>query len=187
MNKIAVIFFLILLALPVHAARVDNIDGSLRHMQVLIPPQGGPLSLDLALSYDTRLAFEDGPLGLKWTHSYDIILHRNSDGTRIFIGGLGQPHFFFSSTSGLKTSQGDHSTIKHNEDDTWTVGLNNGKKYYFTSEGVLTKIGDHLGNWVTIDRTKPDVVTITDPAKRKAVLHYTGKRIDWIQGPDNKV
>jgi RHS repeat-associated protein len=163
---------------------MNVISGNVSHEQSLFSAQGGALPLEIGLSYNSldRLG---GVLGVGWSHSYDIYLHQNSDGTMVLTGGVGK-RFYFVDGSGYKARTGDFSTLVHNGDDTWTVTLRSGLKYQFGADKKLTAIVDRYGNAVTVDSTVAGQTTVTDPAGRIAVIHYTGGKITSITDPGQK-
>lgn len=181
------ILFTLALLLPLNtfAFNVNPTLGHLTHRQQLITTDDNPLALNLALYYSS-VNREGSPLGPRWTHSYDIVLHQNSDKTLVFIGGFEKRHFLFYGINGYQTTTGELTKFHQYQDGTWSVELNNGKKYYFNSSMKLKKISDNSGNTVRIDRSNPETVIITDPLNRQAIIKYNGDRIESIESPDTK-
>lgn len=185
MKKIPLVLLLLLLPLNASAFYVNPTLGHLTHRQQLITTDDGPLALNLALYYSS-VNREGAPLGPRWTHSYDIVLHQNSDKSLVFIGGFEDRHFLFYGINGYGTATGELTKFHQNQDGTWTVELNNGKKYYFNLDRKLKKIRDKADNTVKIDRSTPETVIITDPQNRQAIIKYSGDRIESIESPDRK-
>ena len=197
MKKTVVLLVLLLSALPAVAGSLSTYrptstvlpdlpkyalaGANVAHEQRLFASQGGalPLAIDLSFTSVDQLA---GELGAGWSHSYEITLHQNPDGTMVMTGGAGT-HFYFVTGAGYKPRLGDHSTLLHSGDDTWIVTLSSGLSYHFGSDKQLTAIVDRYGNTVSIDSTVPNQKAITDPVGRKAILHYSAGKIDWIKDP----
>lgn len=166
------------------------ISGSLSHSQELFSSKGAPLATNVELFYKSTDTY-DGPLGLGWSHSYDISLKINPyDGSVLLREGSGAQRFYALSGGSFVSRQGDYSTLVKNADNTYTVTFRNGLKYNFYSDGKLASILDRFGNKIDFAYTSGDLTTIVDPAGRTTTLGYdpaNPHRIDSITDPNGKV
>ena len=166
------------------ATNVTN--GNVSHHQTLFEADArSPLPTKLEFFYDSRdelcVPFARSnfkyklPLGQGWTHSYDISLFINPDGSAVFKGGGAAKWYFALSGTSFVPSQGDYSTLVKNPNYTYTLTERNGTKYLFTSTGILTSITDRFGNAVTVvnnGASANKTVTVTDPAGRTIRFLY---------------
>ncbi len=184
MKKFLFLLLLLTWSLPALAG-MNLLSGNVSHRQTLFAAQGGVLPLRIELMYNS-LDKISGVLGAGWSHSYDIYLHRNSDGTIVLTGGI-EKHFYFVDGSGYQTCLGDSSILVHNGDDTWTVTFRSGLQYRFGTDRKLAAIIDRYGNTVHVSHTIENgavvSTTVIDPAGRSATIHYSNGKIDWIKDP----
>jgi len=118
-----------IMALPAIAS-VNVITGNFSYMHHLFSTQGSPLPLSMSLRYNSFDQIS-GQIGKGWSHSYEIYLHENSDGTLVLTGGL-RKHFYFSDdNAGYVARTGDHSALSVNGDSTYTITFPNGQVYQF--------------------------------------------------------
>lgn len=135
-----------------------------QHTDFVTSGRGIPLVFQR--SYNT-LDNYSGPLGVNWTHSYNVILTGTSDGTINIRWGDGRGETF------TPTQPGVFSTLVRNADDTFVLTRKNQTQYAFSSAGKLTTIRDRNGNTVscTYD-ANGNLVQITDAGGRSLTLSY---------------
>ncbi len=111
-----------------------------------LPAKGFPL--ELRRSYNSKQAYS-GPLGLGWTHNFNVSLSGatdvaldDGDGSRHLYTSLGSN--LFSSPSGLSASK-----LVKNADSTFSLFRSDGTRWDFTSAGRLALITDRNGNKLT--------------------------------------
>ncbi len=188
MKKLLFTIILFLFAVSTAQASVNVLSGNLSHRQELFTAQGGPLATQVTLSYNS-LDRLDGVLGLGWSHSYDLYLHENSDGTMVLTGGAGKRFYFANGSGGYVARTGDYSTLTANGDGTWTITLKSALVYQFGADKKLSGITDRNGNSVTVDNSVTDQTTVLDPAGRATVINYDTEsgKIATITAPDGQV
>jgi len=185
MRRFVTTLLLLMSVVVVHAESVHTINGTLSHIEPLyLNTTDNPLGLDMKLKY-ARDAFGESVMGPYWTHSYDIYLNENSDGTMVFVGGMEQMHFFFLDRDGNYVPRmGDYSKIVHNDDNAWVVTLNDGRVFTFDQMHRLKQITDQHGNKVLVDRSDPEYAKITGPLGKTILVHYRDDQVHWIELPD---
>jgi RHS repeat-associated protein len=145
--------------------------GNLSHTQDLFSNKGSALPLAMTLYYNS-LDPNNGSLGRSWSHSYDISLTQNSDGSVLLKEGNWRRRLFSLSNGSYVSQPGDYSTLAKNPDDTFTLTRKDGTKYNFGTDGKITSILDRNGNADTFVYIGGNLTAITDPAGRTATLSY---------------
>lgn len=172
------------------------ISGAVNHDQVLFRTDSGPMATNFQLYYEsadsvyipklmgTIFPFKT-PLGQGWSHSYDISLFKNPDGTMVLRGGGLAKRFFTPSGTSFISQAGDSSVLVKNGNGTYALTHRDGTVYNFTSAGLITSIVDRYGNTVTISAVTNQKQTITDPQGRVTTLNYDsyGEKINSIVDP----
>ena len=183
MKRLILLFILVLLAVPVFGS-VNVLTGNLSYRQDLFATQGGPQPLRMALQYNSYDGI-DGQVGVGWSHSYEIYLHENSDGTLVLTGGLSKRFYFYNSQTTLYEPRiGDYSNLTANGDGTYTIDFPSGTVYQFGSDKKLTSITDRYGNSLSFDYSVADQLTVTDPTGRSCLIHFDANgRVDYVQDP----
>lgn len=183
MKRFVLLILLLLISVPAFAS-VNAFSGNLSHRQELFSSQGGPLPLRMVLKYNSfdRIA---GQVGKGWSHSYEIYLHENSDGTLVLTGGVGKRFYFLNSQTGLYEARvTDKSALTANGDGSYTINFPSGSVYQFGSDKKLASITDRHGNTLSFDNSIADQLTVTDPTGRSASIHFdVNGRVDYIQDP----
>lgn len=117
----------------------------------------------------------DGPLGMGWTHNFNIhltppeddtspALIRDGDGTVITFAQI-SPNVFW-------TPAGEYSLLTMTGSD-FVWEKKNKIRYTFNSEGILQSIQDRNGNIISLSYDGNDqLTTITDTAGRNYQLNY---------------
>lgn len=96
------------------------------------------------------LSTNAGPLGIGWTHSYNVFL---TVGTRVvnFTDGDGSIHTFEDMGNGLFSPPPGLLGVKlvRNADNTYAMSWKDGVRWAFTAAGILTQMTDRNGNKLT--------------------------------------
>jgi RHS repeat-associated protein len=159
-------------ALQVQVGSSANVaNGNLSHSQELFSSKGSALPLDMSLYYNSADP-NNGSLGLSWSHSYDISLNENTDGSILLKEGNWQRTLYTASGGSYIPQPNDYSTLVKNSDSTYTITQKDGTKYNFNSDGKITTIVDRNGNTDTFAYTGGNLTSITDPGGRTAALAY---------------
>ncbi len=164
--------------------------GALFHDQGLFTTNGSPLSMAIELFYNSLPSYS-GSMGLNWSHTYDIKLLENSDGSITLRDGSGSRSSYALDGNAYTSPAGDFSTLTKNIDNSYTITYRDGRKYYFRQDGKIVSIADRYTNAITFNYdTNGDLTTITDPAKRNTFIAYdqttTPHRITAITDPNGK-
>lgn len=166
------------------------ISGVVDHDQELFTTKGGMQNIAISLFYKSLPAYT-GPLGTGWSHSYDIALTLNADGSVILRNGTGDKRYYMKSGSTYNSPQGDYSTLVKNADNSYTISYRDGSKYNFDTVGKITSLIDRYQNAISFAYTGSDMTTITDSTGRFATIGYdqstTPHRILTITDPNNSV
>lgn len=149
-----------------------------QHTDFVIPGRGMPSVFQR--SYNS-LDNYSGPLGINWTHSYNIVLTPSA--TSAFIKwGDGHGESFALSGTKYMPQPGVFSTLVKNADATFTLTAKNQTKYAFSVAGKLTTIQDKNGNTILlIYDGSGNLIRVTDTVGRALNLSYdTTNRITQI-------
>ena len=160
--------------------------GSLSHDQELFSAKGTAIQL-----FYNSLPSYLGSLGLNWSHTYDISLTENADGSVLLRTGSGGRSFYTKSGSNYISSPGDYSSLIKNVDNSYFITYRDGSKYNFRQDGKIASIVDRFNNTISFVYTNGDLTSITDPAYRTTTISYdlttTPHRISAITDPNQKI
>jgi uncharacterized protein DUF6531 len=126
--KRLVLLLLLLLVSASAFASVNVLSGNLSYHQKLFSSQGGAQPLRMVLKYNSldKIA---GQVGTGWSHSYEIYLHENSDGTLVLTGGVNKRFYFPDGNGGYVPRTADYSSLTANADGTFTINFPSGSLY----------------------------------------------------------
>jgi RHS repeat-associated protein len=151
------------------SAHVAN--GNLSHSQELFSTRGGPMPAGMTLYYNS-LDPHNGSLGQGWSHSYDISLKENSDGS-VLISEPNWRYQYFTLSDGTYIPQaGNYSTLTKQNDNSFILTEKDGTRYNFGSDGKIASIADRNDNTLSFAYITGNLTTITDPAGRITTLGY---------------
>ncbi len=115
----------------------------------------------------------DGPLGVGWTHSYNLSLTVESGSSIVVRMPDGRlDRYTYSLFTGWSAPTGVFNTLTDNGDSTYTLRLKDQTRYNFDINGRLASIVDRNGNTVALTYTGGNLTTITDPSGRNFTLAY---------------
>ncbi|MBI5603752.1 MAG: RHS repeat protein [Deltaproteobacteria bacterium] len=163
---------------------VNAASGNLNHSQTLFRLPNARFKGDFSLfynSFDGQMA----PLGQGWTHSYNIRLLSNNDGSYTLIEGDGQKTVLFSNGSRYTPQKSNFPALIKYTDNTYALGNKDGLTYYFNAGKIITGICDRNSNtlYFTYDGSN-NLIGIIDPSGRTTSLQYDqSKRISLITDP----
>lgn len=182
MKRLILLLLLLLASVPAFAS-VNVLSGNLSHQQALFTSQGSPLPLRMALKYNSfdRIA---GQVGTGWSHSYEIYLHENSDGTLVLTGGVSKRFYFPDGNGNFVPRTADYSSLTANSDGTYTINFPSGSTYQFASDKKLSSISDRHGNSLNFDYSVTDQLTVSNLAGHSSSVHFDANgRVDYVQDP----
>lgn len=182
MKKLALLILLLLVTMPA-VASVNVLSGNLSHRQELFSTSGGPLPLRMQLRYNSfdRIA---GQVGTGWSHSFQIYLHENSDGTLVLTGGVGKRFYFLNSNTGLYEPRiADKSSLTADAIG-YTINFPSGTVYQFGTDKKISSITDRHGNALTFtyDDTA-NQLTVSSVNKQVLIQFDANGRVNYIQDP----
>ena len=146
-------------------------NGNLSQSQDLFSTKGGILPLSMILYYNS-LDPCNGSLGRGWSHSYDISLVQNSNGSVLLKKGNWKRRLYTRTNGSYVSQPWDSSTLVKKTDNTFVITQKDGTKYKFDANGKITSIVDRNGNADTFSFTGDKLTTITDPGGRTVTFAY---------------
>ena len=157
--------------------------GNLSHDQELFATRGGSLSTSITLYYNS-LDSHSGPLGIGWSHSYDLSLKERSDGSVLIYEGIGEWKLYTLLNGSYVSKARDYSALLKNGDGTFLLTKKNGMRYIFAADGKLTSIADRNRNTATLLHSGNNLTAVTDPVGRPTSFNYdSADRITSINDP----
>jgi YD repeat-containing protein len=164
--------------------------GVIDHEQELFSTKGASYGTAIELFYKSMPSY-NGPLGLNWSHTYDIFLTVNSDGSIVLKDGIGNKNFYTKSGNSYVSPPGDFSNLVKNGDNSYMITYRDGQKKNFRTDGKIVSIVDRFNNTISFAYTGGDLTGITDQAQRTTTIGYdlsaTPHRISTITDPNGKV
>jgi YD repeat-containing protein len=136
----------------------------------------------LTLSYNSIYG-PLGPLGLKWTHNYNLKVTALSDNATLLLQNDDGNAIYFRLANGVyysELSSGDNSSIIKNVNGTYTRTTQNGTIYEFDTAGKVTAIKDKNGNTTTLTYTGTNLTNILDQNGRTTSFTTTSNKISTI-------
>jgi RHS repeat-associated protein len=152
-----------------------------QHIDFAIPGRGLPLVFQR--SYNT-LDNYSGPLGVRWTHTYNIFLTPTANGAEIEWGD-GHGETYMLSGGSYVPQPGVFNTLVENGDGTFTLTTPVQTKSDFSAAGRLTSIVDKNGNRILFAYDgSGNLAQITDTVGRTLTLTYdSNNRIVKVSDP----
>ena len=161
--------------------------GNLSHSQNLFTSKGGALPSGLTLYYNSLDPANDS-LGRGWSHSYDISLKENSDGSVLISEGNWKYQYFTLSGGAYTAQEGNYSTLAKNADGTFKLTSKDGQVSLFSSDGKLTSITDRNGNSQSFAYNGSELASVTDPSGWTATFAYdVANHLTSITDPSGNV
>ncbi len=160
--------------------------GNLSHSQELFSAGTGSLATSITLYYNSLDGYA-GPLGTGWSHSYDIAVKQNGDGSVVFRKGNGGRKLYKLSNGAYVSQPGDTSVLTKAADGTFVLTQKDGTKYQFGQDGRIASIVDPNNNAMTFVHTSTQT-TITDGNGRVTTLNYDANgHISSVTAPNGAV
>ncbi|MBK8639209.1 MAG: DUF1566 domain-containing protein [Chromatiaceae bacterium] len=154
-----------------------------QHPDLTLPGRG--LGLAFTRTYNTQDATV-GPFGRGWTHSYQVHLTENADGSVIIRHGDGHETFYDRNLDGTYSSRypGVHDRLDKQSATSFLLTAKDQTRHAFTN-GYLTQLSDRNGNALTFAYDGAGHLTgITDTAGRVVTLSYDANgRLLQLSGP----
>ena len=166
-------------------SKVNVASGNLYHDQTLFSLPRSKFQKDFVLSYNS-FDGQSTPLGLGWTHTYNLKLLLNNNNTYTVVKGDGR-RLVLSSNSSRYTPEGEaYPALTLNANGTFTLEYKEGIFYQFNASKIITTVTDRNGNSVAFGYNgQNNLTTLTDPSGRVITLTYnSGNRVTSIADPN---
>jgi RHS repeat-associated protein len=154
----------------------------------VVVPEPGP---DLAFyRYYSSLALNEGPLGPRWTHSWETRIDpASAAGTVDIRWGDGRIDAYHRQGDGsLSPRRGNFTILVQQGDGSFTATTKERVAYRFDAAGALVDVRDPNGNRLAVSRNGlGQVVTVTDDAGRTLQFAYAGERLASVTDPAGRV
>jgi RHS repeat-associated protein len=165
---------------------IDTTTGSVAFSETDVTV-AGPIPLSFTRYYNAH-ADRRGPLGYRWSHTYETRLEILAGGDAGVVYGSGREEFFDLNTFNGTFAPADsrvHSTLVKNADGTYALTTKANLIYRFTSGGVLTTIEDLNGNAVTLAYdAQSRLSTVTGAGGRTLTFAYDAQgRLSTVTDP----
>jgi len=166
---------------------VNLASGNLRHSQALFPLPRSKLGGDFVLTYNS-LDGQSSPMATGWTHTYNITLKKNNNGSYTLVEGDGRRIALYSQGGRYTPKSSNYPALTVLGDGTATLEHKEGIFYSFDSVGKITNISDRNSNKLTLLYTDGNLTGITDPSERTISIGYDqNNRIQAITDPNGNV
>jgi RHS repeat-associated protein len=155
------------------AEPVNTSTGNYYSLHTDLAVRGRGLSFAFTRQYNS-LDYYSGPLGVGWTHSYNVLLSANPQNGIVTVkNGDGSTLSFTPSGGGAYTpATGVHDQLRQNADNSFMLTRKNQTRLNFSPSGQLTTIVDRNGNTqVTAYDAFGNLISITDTTGR--IFHFT--------------
>lgn len=150
----------------------------------------GSVAFPLTIShyFDKKNWSTSTPYGKGWSTSLDQRIEMLSGGNldHAYFDGNGKKHIFVIDDNDESTDlSGLNLTMSHSGGTTITD--RNGNVLHFNSSGLLHKISDANGNYVTITRTLGVISEVTDNFGRKITMTYSNNKLESMTDPAGRI
>ena len=129
---------------------VNTATGNYLYSRLDLRMGGRSLPCAFVRFYNSLDALTNGPLGYGWTHSYNIAVTEQSDGSVTVRWGDGRVDIFDGSGGSYTPRFGGVFDSLARTTDGFTVRRKNQEVFSFRLDGKLTQIADRNGNAVTL-------------------------------------
>jgi RHS repeat-associated protein len=167
------------------ASSANIASGNLYHSQTLFSIPNSKILGDFTLSYNSLDGYS-GPLGIGWTHAYNINLKENNDGSFSVMEGDGRRTVLYQNGSYYTPETSSYPILTKNTDGTYTLTHKDNTIYNFNSNGKITSITDRNSNALTFSYdSNNNLTSVTDPSGRSITLSYNSTNtINTIKDPN---
>ena len=159
--------------------------GSLRHSQILFSLPGDKFFREFTLSYNS-LDGSQTPLGTGWTHSGNIQLAENNNGSYTLTEGDGSRIVLYKRGELFSPQTSPYPALAKNDDGTYLLIHKSGIKYSFSPEKKILRLEDRNGNAVLFAyEANGNLAAMASPSGRQAAFSYDeSKRIASVIDPN---
>ncbi len=141
-------------------------------------------AIPFVISFNSKSGRTGGPLGAKWTHSYDVrIVDESPNGAWVMEGNGWENYFWLNPDTGFYDSQQNVFDKLEAEGSGWKLTRPDQHKLHFDSTGKLTSIQDADGLTWTLAYSGSVLSTVTDPKNGQTTFAYTRARLTQVMMP----
>ncbi len=152
---------------PVNTANGNH---AYSHTDISIPTRGLPLAFTRAYN---SLAPEPGPLGVGWTHTWNVTLDEQTDGSVLVTFGDGHGEQWTWTGSDYEGGPGIFGILVKNGDGSFDLTQKDRTRYHFNAGGGLAYVEDSNANRTSLAYDgQARLITVTGPAGRSLTLVY---------------
>lgn len=171
---------------PVNVATGNFTDNA---TDLMVAGPGAPFAFVRNYNSQDAAALTDGPLGFGWTHSYNLSLSSNSDGTyklRLEDGRI--EHYTPRGAGRFDPPEGSRDRLEQNGDGSfsWTRRADR-LRFDFDAVGRLTRIVDKNANAIQLQYTGPLLTAVINSAGRTITLTYNADHLETVQDPSSRM
>jgi len=161
---------------------VDFATGNLYHSQPLFTLPNPKFFGEFSLSYNS-LSSQNDILGMGWTHTYNLRLAVNNDGSYTLTEGDGAKTVLYSKDGYFSPQNWNFPALIVNPNGTFTVQHKDGITYSFDQDKKITAISDRNSNTISFTYTGNNLTSVTDPNGRNVTFTYSNNKINTISDP----
>lgn len=139
--------------------------------------------LGFALNYQS-LDGNDGPLGLNWSHAYNIYLVEDDfDNVAIRQANGSWKTYQPSGYLSYLSQPGDYSTLSKDTAGIFVLTKPNGTIYTFGDNNKIATIADRNGNSLVFTYDGDNLVSVTDSNGQNITFSYAGDKLISVSDP----
>jgi len=158
--------------------------GNLYHSQRLFFIPNSKLLSDFILSYNSHQG-NKVPLGMGWTHSYNVLIKGNNDGSYTLMEGDGSRTVLYPNGEFYTPKTFPYPALLKNPDGSYLLQLKSGLIYLFDPGGKISRLEDRNGNMLLFAYDlSGNLESIADPSGVRIGFSYdSSNRIIGILDP----
>jgi len=151
-----------------------------QYTDLAFPTRGDDFSIQR--TYNSASS-DTGPLGIGWTHSYNIFATQTTASTVVVQREDGRKDVYTDAGSGNYLAPSGVYDSLHWITDHFVLIRKDQATYTFNPDGTLTSLSDHNGNTTTFTYSGGNLVTVTEPAGRQITFTYSGNLLTQLTDP----
>jgi RHS repeat-associated protein len=159
--------------------------GNLSHSQTLFTLPNSKFFKEFSLAYNS-LSNQNDVLGVGWTHTFNLRLLANNNGSYTLIEGDGEKTVLYDKGGYFSPQNGNYPALTLGG-GTFTLQHKNGVTYSFDSEKKITAISDRNSNTISFTYLGNNLISVTDPNGRNVNFTYSSNKIIAIADPSGNV
>lgn len=176
---------------------VDTATGAFT-MELPVLKIQGIRDIPITLIYNSLRGAGPDHFGQRWVHNFEVYLELSDPEHPAFTRGVGweRVHYSASGRSGLFLSSDEsarYDRLQRKPDGSWRLERLDGTVYEFDSRGLITKVGNRVGQYLEIRRgtTSSRVISVHEPiANRYLFFRYRqdgGSLIEALADSEDRI